>query len=1397
MNINYQTIDLFPIPTFLITKENLTIAYSNKQGMSLTYLNKDELLNSKISDFINIKLIKVGEYENCNFIVDNERVFNGNISIKPFNEDLLLLCFWEVNANKEENKKSGSSNPEQNKNEDTYHSIINSSTDSIFILQNGIIQYANPQLIYTSGYTLSELVGKNFIDFVAPQELKKVKNNLFKRSIGESIPTAYESTAQMKNGKLIDVEVSVVDTIFNGKPAQQIVLRNINIHQKSEKKYQNIIDFSPIGFYQTSRNGDFILTNNEFANILGYKNQKELISKNIADFYFSPEERERLIKKYDTSNKSYVKNIEVKFKRKDGKLVWILMTSRAIKDNDQGTLFYDGFIIDITERKKNEAELLLKDYALASSINAIGITDLQGKLVYVNDAALKMWEYSKDEIIGNSIIKLWNGNNFQNTINEINSIGHCTGEDIGRKKDGTLFDVQFSASFVKDIHGIPINLFGSFIDITHRKKKEKVQKLLFNLSKKSFSSITLKHYLQEVHHELKQIMKVDNFYIALYDKNNDKYSFPYFIDETEDFTSDTPIHLYKSFTNYVRETAKGIRVTNDIKKKLQQKYNVEFIGEPSSVWLGAPLIDTSSNEVIGVLSLQDYHNENAYSEDDLQTLEIIANSTGLFIERVKNLEKIELAKQAAEEGEKRYKSLFNDNKSVMLLVDPKTGKIVDANISACEFYGYTYDSIIKLNINQINTFSKEEIKKEMQRAASDSRNQFYFKHKLANGKIKDVEVFSGTVSIDGIKLLYSIIHDISIRKKAEYEVLKLNKSIAQSPVITIITNTNGNIQYVNKAFEKITGYSKEEAYGKNPRILKSGLTKPQVYKELWETVLDGKVWKGELVNRKKNGNLFTEKAIITALKDETGKIINLLALKEDITKHKKIEQEIARLYQAIDQSPSPVALTDLNGYFIYVNPKYCEISGYKKEELIGGHTRILKSGKQNQEFYKKLWDTIKAGVTWNGEIINKKKNGEIFLESVKISTVKNEMGEVTHYIKVSNDITEERKTQNELILAKEKAEESDRLKSSFLANMSHEIRTPMNGILGFTNLLLEPNLKEEEKEEYIKIINKSGKRMLNTVTDIVEISKIEAGIVDIHNSDTDIKDSIESIINFFQPESNKKHISLNLIGELPQTLSSVNTDKSKFDSVFTNLIKNAIKYTDSGSITVNFKIKDEMLELCVNDTGIGIPEHRINAIFNRFEQADISDTRAYQGSGLGLAISKSYIEMLGGEIWVKSEVDKGSQFYFTLPITTHQKNIKPVENIENTNNEETELCKIKLLIVEDDDISALYLKNILNNIIGKIIQVQTGEEAIKLLKSKHDFNLVLMDIKMPGIDGMETTKKIRQFNDKIYIIAQTAYAMEGDREKTISSGCNDYISKPINKDDILSKFHIAIRENLK
>jgi hypothetical protein len=387
---------------------------------------------------------------------------------------------------------------------------------------------------------------------------------------------------------------------------------------------------------------------------------------------------------------------------------------------------------------------------------------------------------------------------------------------------------------------------------------------------------------------------------------------------------------------------------------------------------------------------------------------------------------------------------------------------------------------------------------------------------------------------------------------------------------------------------------------------------------------------------------------------------------------------------------------------------------------------------------------------------------------------------------------EKEKRAAELAQAKENAEESDRLKSAFLANMSHEIRTPMNGILGFADLLKEPQLTGKVQQKYIGIIIKSGTRMLNIINDIVNISKIESGLMEANIQEININHNITFIYNFFKLEIEKKGLSFSFKNPLPTKEAFIKSDSEKIYSILTNLVKNAIKHTEKGTIELGYAVKKEddpcELEFYVKDTGIGIPKERQIAIFERFTQSDISNKMAFQGAGLGLSISKAYVEMLGGNIWVESEEGKGSTFHFTLPCGTNQQKrslrnagAKKLEKIDNPKS-----LGLKILIVEDDKISKMLLALMVKDYSSVVFEARTGVEAVTIARDNPDIDLILMDIQMPELNGYEATKQIRQFNNDVIIIVQTAFGLSDNKENIIRTGCDDYILKPVSKDKLFA-----------
>jgi len=472
------------------------------------------------------------------------------------------------------------------------------------------------------------------------------------------------------------------------------------------------------------------------------------------------------------------------------------------------------------------------------------------------------------------------------------------------------------------------------------------------------------------------------------------------------------------------------------------------------------------------------------------------------------------------------------------------------------------------------------------------------------------------------------------------------------------------------------------------------------------------------------------------------------------------------------------------GVIMDVNPFMINLLGYSKEEFLKKSIWDIGAFKNIIENHDKFLELQQKEYVRYDDLPIEKRDGKL----VNVEFVSNVYREDHQDVIQCNirDISERKETQKELIKAKEKAEESDRLKSAFLANMSHEIRTPTSGILGFADLLKKPDLSSEKQQEYINMIEQSGARMLNIINDIIDISRIESGLMEVHIKDSNINDQMDYIYTFFKPECDKKGIQFFLKKSFPATEAIIKTDREKLFAIFTNLIKNAIKFSNEGSIVLGYEKKGNTLEFFVKDSGIGIPKDKLEGIFERFVRADIFEKRASQGSGLGLSISKEYIKMLGGKIWVTSEVGKGSTFYFTLPYNAiGPEEITGTKEIGSIADKMDPLKNLKIIIAEDDKISKLILVEFTSQYCKEIIQTGNGIEAIEACHLHPDTDLILMDIQMPEMNGYEATRQIRKFNKGVVIIAQTAYALASDREKAIDAGCDDYITKPFSQKSLL------------
>jgi len=813
----------------------------------------------------------------------------------------------------------------------------------------------------------------------------------------------------------------------------------------------------------------------------------------------------------------------------------------------------------------------------------------------------------------------------------------------------------------------------------------------------------------------------------------------------------------------------------------------------------------------------------------------------------------ETAKHALEQSEEYFRTIIENSIDAIIVIDSK-GKILFQSESAKTMMGFSGDERVNsLSFSRVHPDDKEQIVKQMTsllRKPNEIENiKLRVFHK--DGTIVHVEGTAKNTlhssAINGIIMNY---RNVTKQVAANSLINKLSTAIDQTANTIVITDTKGNIEYINPQFSKKTGYTAEEVIGKNPRILNSGLQSTMYYVKMWETIISGKTWHGEFHNIKKNGELYWERVTISPIKED-GKIINYLAIKQDITKQKELEQKQNEDRYLLKQRINYISFTN------ELSTKFINISSDKLKDAINELLKITAQfttidraslflisddkkklvlshewyNNNNAKPHKGVFDSIELVKVKNLiTTLLKNENYNIHtselddtpsnsseLELLEMLNIKSSFSvpiiikdalkgfisfdsivEEAHWSTADKDsfnlckiiITntlERIQSEQLLIIQKEKAEESNRLKTAFLNNMSHEIRTPLNGILGFLDIVADPEIDSEEKEEYIDIINRNSERLITTVTDIIDISKIEAGQIEVHKSTISINKLINELHLQFSQEASSKKIIFNIHTALSDGQDNLFTDAHKINAILSNLVRNALKYTEEGEITFGYLLKTDkdlqLLEFYVEDTGIGIPADRIHAIFNRFEQADISNTRAVDGSGLGLSISKAYAEMLNGKLSVISKEGSGSRFIFTIPFKNDiQKTIvnepkKPINKYMNFKD-------LIVLVAEDEEINNLFFKVILRDVFKETIYVKTGAQAISTLSERPEINLILMDIKMPEVNGYEASREIKKTNKDVIIIAQTAHGFKDDKEMALEAGCDDYISKPMDKEDL-------------
>ena len=1038
------------------------------------------------------------------------------------------------------------------------------------------------------------------------------------------------------------------------------------------------------------------------------------------------------------------------------------VANKSTDYNEDDIKQIDSFLTSIqsiTQRMEAEQALRKSEenyrMLIENQGEGIGIVDLDENFKFVNPAAEEIFDAQKGSLINRNLLEFIPEDNIHKLKMESNkrALGEKSTYEIeiisaiGKRK--TLL---ITANPQNNEQGEHIATLGIFRDLTDRKKIENDLKE---------SEERYKNLIDTMN---EGIMQVDNNDVIQFVNKRTCEIFGYSQNELIGKIGFDTI-IYQEDKNLVIEQNKlrEYYVTDKY-----QTRGVKKTGE--IIWLniaGSPLKDATGN-VIGSVGILSNITEQKRKDDFLK------------------------------ESEEKYRTLFdNANESVFVAQDTK---IVFHNPATESIIGYNdFEIKSKPFIEFIHPEDRElVIDRHFRRLRGEDLPKTYsFRILTKDNKVRFVDLNVVLINWEGIPASLNFMIDITEKKQFEDELKKREKILQKIfdilPIGLWFTDKNGNLLRGNPAGIKIWGaepFVSINEYGVfKARRLPEGQEIKADDLALTHTINEGVTIVNELLEIEAFDG---KKKIIlnytAPIVNDDGSIEGAIVVNNEITDLKHLEnaylENREQLLSIFRVAPTGIGLVK-DRIIIDVNTQICEMTGYSYEELVGKSARILYYNEEEYELVgTEKYRQISEKGTGTVETLWQKKDGtiiNIILSSTPL--FQNDLSKGVTF--TAMDITDRKLAEQELLEAKNKAEESDMLKSAFLANMSHEIRTPMNAILGFSQLLNTFDISDEEREQYIYYINKRGKDLLNIINDILDFSQIEANQLIIHYIQDDINNLLKDIYITFNAKDKfveTKPVDLR-IGKKLDKDSNVIADFNRLKQVLINLIGNALKFTEKGYIEFGCFLEDQKILFYVKDTGIGIPEDKQKLIFERFRQVDEKNiSRKFGGTGLGLSISKGLVILMNGEIWVESKEGTGSTFFFSIPYIPAD--FQP--SVKESEPHNTYLWENKtILLVEDDEYNIKLISKYLAPTKAKIIIALNSKSAIEIYKNTPDIDLVLMDIQLPDESGYEATKGILKINPDAKIIAQTAYSFNEDKISALESGCIDFISKPIAKKDLL------------
>jgi len=1301
---------------------------------------------------------------------------------------------------KEEKSERAKTNARLKESEERIRQIIEASQEWIWEMDvNGMYTFASPIIKKILGYKPEEIVGhKHFYDFFLPEDREELKNAAFelinnKQKFNEFIDRKISKTGKIKwlstrgipilneKGNLIGYRGSDTD-ITERKLAEDALLENHSRHAAMITNISDVIvimDADGITKYQSPN----------IERWFGWK-AEDLIGANGLEMVHS-EDIEMVQKELiNILKKESASTLEFRFKCKDGKYKWIELT--AINRINEPAI--NGLLLnyhDITERKKVEEE---KAKIYNSIQTAIYIYDfVKSKNDYINPEYTKLLGWTLDDInkMGNKFTELFHPDDFKQVVKHMQIVSESTEDNTHileyrfKHKNGQWrWCLSYDTPFQRKVNGDVEKMIGSLIDITERKQveealkeSEKKHRELIETTSEGFWLLDSNQKIIDVNQSLCDMLG---------------YSRSEMIGKTPfDFVNDENLKILKK---QISQITTSLHRTYEIILKMKNGINFPTIFNVTS------LIDKKGKPA-GSFSF------------------------------VTDIAEIKQTVEALRTTKERYFNLFNNANDLIQINNP-TGKFIAVNKKWMKTLEYSQEEVKNIKVFDIIRKDKLQqmgamIQKVKERESINFETIFISK----SGKEIMVEGNGNGIFKDGKLIsMIGIFRDVTERKLTEEVIQK------SAETYRITTEKTGQLVYDYNhvtgkiiwagAIEQITGFSPEEF-----QLVDINKWTDKIHPDERKLILAKFVeaekkcsdFDADYQFLQKNGSYICVEHHGIFLPGNDGKVNRMLGSIKDITERKRAEQVQNVLYNISNATNITDNLLDLTtkiredlGAIIDTTNFYIALYDEKtdmfsmpyrfdeKEDITifpAGKTLtnyVLKTQKSLLVNKEKVKELIKTGdihpfpsksKIWLGIPLKiaEKSIGVIAVQSYEDENAYSKkdmeiLEFVSHQVSIS---IERKKTEQDLKDAFFKATESDRLKTAFLNTMSHELRTPLNAVIGFSDIIDE-DLPMDKVVDYNKMINESGKHLLNIIDDIFDISLIESGemkiLKDYYNL-AEIFDEVNKIISIEQTKVNRPKVDYRCLTKVKDKDLLVFTDKQKLKQILINLLKNSIKFTHEGYIECNYKkeIIDNvpMLKFWVKDTGIGIPEEKINIIFDIFRQADDSHTRKYDGTGIGLTVSKNFTELLGGKIWVESEKGKGSTFYFTLP----KNKPETQEKISSLDIRETKnKFSGKTVLVAEDDLTSYTLLKILLGIMDiKTIHAKNGKESIEMSKNNAEISLVLMDVKMPDMNGYEATAQIKKIRPELIIIAQTSYALQGDNEKALEAGCDDYISKPIKK----------------